>query len=106
MPPIGRPTWSLVASDVPGQFDELMTDDLHDVKVVVSIAAPPAKREELAVGRPRRIDHVAHVREIDLGLIGPVSVHDEELRDAAAVTDKSDLLARLRVPGWRRIGTV
>src|SRR5215472_18526114 len=106
MPPIRSPAGPFVASNVPGQFDKLVADDLHDVKVIVSVPAAPAKREQLTVGRPRRINHVAHIRQIDLGLVGTVSVHDEKLRYAAAVADKGDLLTRLRIPGRRSVGAV
>ena len=106
MAPVGSPTGALVAARVARQFHELAGDNFHHIEIIVSVRAPPAESQQLAVGRPRRINDVAHVGQIDFGLARSVRIHRVELRDAAAVADEGDLLAGLRIPGRGSIRAV
>src|SRR5579863_10354006 len=103
MTPIGCPAWPLVASDIARQLHELAGDNFHYIKVVISVRAPPTERQQLAVGGPCRIDHITHVGQIDFSMARTIRVHGVELRNAAAIADEGDLLARFRIPRWRCI---
>ena len=85
VPAIGRPTGTFVASHVVGQFDNLPAGDFHHVDVVIVGGSAPTEGQKLAVGRPRWIDQVTFVRQIEVGGVGTVGIHQVKLRDAAAV---------------------
>jgi len=101
---VGRPTGTLVAAGIAGDFDGLAGDGVHDVNVVIAAGTAPTEGQELAVGRPGGIDDVAHVREIELLGVGAVGVHEIELRHAAAIADVGDGLAGLGIPRGRGVG--
>src|SRR5882757_4070018 len=106
VPAIRRPTGSLVASCVVGQFDNLAAGDFHDVDVVIITGPAPTKRQQLAVGRPGRINQIPFVREVEILRVGAVGIHQVQLGYAAAIADKSDGLAGFWIPGWRGAGAV
>src|SRR5208282_2902253 len=60
---VGSPTGAFVAAAVAGEFADLVGDDIHDVDVVIAGRTAPGEGEKLAIGRPRGIDDVAHVRK-------------------------------------------
>src|SRR5579862_3555338 len=106
MAAIGSPTGALIPASVSSQFHELARDNFHYIEVIVSVRATPAEGQQLPVWGPGRINDVAHVGEVNLGLARSVRVHGVELRDTAAVADKGDLLACLRIPGRRSIRSI
>src|SRR6266581_3154221 len=53
---IRRPTGTLVAALIAGQLHELPGSRVHDVDIVVVVRTAPTEGQQLAVGRPGRID--------------------------------------------------
>src|SRR5882762_5159031 len=76
MAAVRGPTGTLVAALIAGQFDKLARGGVHDVDVV---GAAPTEGQQLAIGRPRRVNDVAFVWEVQLGLAGAVGIHEVEL---------------------------
>src|SRR3974390_3486785 len=99
MTAIWGPAGAFIAALVAGQFADLARSDVHNVDVIVAGWAAPRKSEELAVGRPGRIDDVTHVGEIEFLRVGAVGVHEVELGCAAAIADEGDEVTGLRIPG-------
>src|SRR6267154_6877582 len=106
VPSIRSPTGAFVASCVVGQFYELAAGDFHDVDVVIVTGPAPTERQQLAVGRPGRINQITFVREVEILRVGAVGIHQVQLGYAAAIADKRDGLASLGIPGWRSAGAV
>src|SRR5260370_23019591 len=106
VPSIWSPTGAFVASCVVGQFYDLAAGDFHDVDVVIIAGPAPTERQQLAVGRPGRINQIAFVREIEVLRVGAVGIHQVQLGYAAAITDKCDGLAGFWIPSWRGAGAV
>src|SRR5215472_18727640 len=71
---IGRPAGALVAALIARQFEELLRGRIDDVKVVVIVRASPAERQQLAVGRPRRVDDVTFLGKVKFDDTGAISV--------------------------------
>ena len=106
VPSIWGPTGAFVASCVVGQFYDLAAGDFHDVDVVIITGPAPTERQQLAVGRPGRINQITFVREVEILRVGAVGIHQVQLGYAAAVADKCDRLAGFGIPGWRSAGAV
>src|SRR6267378_3527402 len=106
MAAVRGPTGTLVAALVAGQFDKLARGGVHNVDVVVVVGAAPTEGQQLAVGRPRRVDDVAFVGQIQLGLAGAVGIHEVELGSAGAIADEGDGLTGFRIPTGRHTCTV
>src|SRR6266550_769047 len=106
MAAVRGPTGTLVAGLVAGQFDKLAGGGVHDVDVVVVVGAAPTEGQQLAVGRPRRVDDVAFVGQIQLRVAGAVGIHEVELGSAATIADEGDGLTGFQIPTGRHAGAV
>src|SRR6266853_3715978 len=106
VPSIWSPTGAFVASCVVGQFDDLAAGDFHDVDVIIITRPAPTERQQLAVGRPGRINQITFVREVEILRVGAVGIHQVQLGYAAAIADKRDGLAGFWIPSWRGAGAV
>src|SRR5229473_6920131 len=95
---VGRPTGALVAALVAGQLDNLAGSGVHDVKVVIVVGAAPTESQQLAIGRPRGVNDITLVGEVEFRCAGTIGVHQVELGSAGAVADESDGLAGFRIP--------
>src|SRR6266851_3896466 len=61
VPSIWSPTGALVAPGVARQFYDLTAGNFHHVYIVVAGRATPTECQQLAVGRPGRINQIAFV---------------------------------------------
>src|SRR5712672_1410014 len=101
---VGSPTGALVLAAVAGDLTDLAGGGIHDVDVEIAVGTSPTEGDHLAVGRPRGVDQIAFVGEIELGGIGAVGVHEVELGNTSAIADEYDALAGLGVPSRRSAG--
>src|SRR6266478_1016598 len=106
MAAVRGPTGTLVAALDTGEFDKLAGSGVHDVDVVIVVGSTPTESQQLAIGRPRRVDDVAFVGEVQFRLAGAVGIHKVELRSAGAIADESDGLAGFRIPTGRHASAV
>src|SRR5438552_17840448 len=106
MAAVRGPTGTLVAALIAGQFDKLAGGGVHDVDVVVVVGAAPTEGQQLAIGGPRRVNDVAFVWEVQLGLAGAVVIHEVELGCAGAFADVGDGLTGFRRRTGRHACTV
>src|SRR5205807_8812144 len=75
MAAIGRPTGTLVAALIAGQFENLHGSGIYDVEIVVIVRASPTESQQLAVGRPGWVDDIALVRHIEFRHTGTIGIH-------------------------------
>src|SRR5712664_2891872 len=90
MAAVRRPTGTLVAALVACQLYKLAGGGVHDVDVVIVVGAAPTESQQLAIGRPRRVDDITLVGEVQFRFAGAVGIHQVELWGAAAVADEGD----------------
>jgi len=100
---VGSPAGAFVAAGVARDFKNVARADVHDVDVVVAGGAAPTESDELAIGRPGRVDEVTLVRDIDFLGVGAVGIHHVKLGNAAAVADEDDGLQGFGIPGGRSV---
>ena len=103
---IGSPTRTLIAAGIAGELAELVRDNVHNVDIVIAGRTAPGKGEKLTVGRPCRVNDVAHVGQIDFARIGAIGIHEIELGNATAIANESDELAGFGIPSGGSVGTV
>src|SRR6266513_417970 len=85
MAAVRGPTGTLVAALIAGQFDNLAAGGVHDVDVVVVVGSAPTEGQQLAIGRPRRVNDLDFVWEGQLGLAGVVAFHEGEQPSSGAI---------------------
>src|ERR1700686_1801952 len=103
---VGRPTGPLVFGAVAGNLADITAGRFHNVNVEIAIGAAPTEGDHLTIRRPRRIDEIALVGEIEFAGVGAVGVHHVELGNAAPIADEYDRLTGLGVPRGRGAGGV
>src|ERR1700676_1237075 len=101
MAAVRGPTGTLVAALISGNFDKLAGGGVHNVDVVVVVGAAPTEGQQLAIGRPCRVDDVAFVWKVQFGLAGTVGIHEVKLGSAGAIADEGDGLTGFRIPTGR-----
>lgn len=103
---VGSPTGSFIAAGIASDFSGLAGSSVHDVDIVIAAGATPAEGEELAVGRPGRVDDIAHVRKIEFLGVGAVGVHEIELGNATAIANESNGIGGFGIPCGGSVGAI